>query len=50
MTENALTALAINCTRKHSPAASSCEVLGRQIIEFLGARGVECASVRAVDA
>lgn len=49
MVENALTALAINCTLKPSPAASSCEVLGRQIIEFLGGQGVACKSVRAVD-
>ncbi|WP_243233264.1 flavodoxin family protein [Microbacterium sp. CIAB417] len=44
-----LTALAINCTLKPSPAESSSEVLGRQILEALAGHGVIGTMVRAVD-
>lgn len=44
-----LTALMINCTLKPSPAASSSDVLGGQILAALAAHGVAPASIRAVD-
>ena len=44
-----LTALAINCTLKPSPADSSSELLGRQILKALAEHGVIGTMVRAVD-
>ncbi|MGM7679649.1 flavodoxin family protein [Microbacterium sp. A94] len=44
-----LTALMINCTLKPSPADSSSDVLGGQILASLAAHGVSPASIRAVD-
>lgn len=44
-----LTALMINCTLKPSPADSSSDVLGGQILAALATRGVSPASIRAVD-
>ncbi|MFB7251598.1 flavodoxin family protein [Microbacterium sp. NPDC056234] len=44
-----LTALAINCTLKPSPADSSSEVLGRQILKALAEHGIIGTMVRAVD-
>jgi len=45
----ALSAIAVNCTLKKSPAASSCEKLLNQVAEALRAQGVRCDLVRAVD-
>lgn len=44
-----LTALMINCTLKPSPADSSSDLLGRQILSALARHGVEIDSIRAVD-
>ena len=44
-----LTALMINCTLKPSPAESSSDLLGRQILSALARHGVEIDSIRAVD-
>lgn len=44
-----LRALVLNCTLKPSPEASSCEVLGRQITDFLGRLGADYTSIRVVD-
>ncbi|MBB5741887.1 multimeric flavodoxin WrbA [Microbacterium ginsengiterrae] len=44
-----LTALMINCTLKPSPAESSSDVLGRQILSALAGHGVGVDSIRAVD-
>ena len=44
-----LTALMINCTLKPSPAASSSDVLGGQILAALASHGVAPATIRAVD-
>ncbi len=44
-----LTALMINCTLKPSPAESSSDLLGRQILSALAGHGVEIDSIRAVD-
>lgn len=44
-----LTALMINCTLKPSPAASSSDVLGGQILAALASHGVAVTSIRAVD-
>jgi multimeric flavodoxin WrbA len=44
-----LTALAINCTLKPSPAESSSDVLGGQILTALAGHGVVGTTVRAVD-
>jgi multimeric flavodoxin WrbA len=44
-----LTALMINCTLKPSPAESSSDRLGRQIISALAQHGVGIDSIRAVD-
>ncbi|MGO2746671.1 flavodoxin family protein [Microbacterium sp.] len=44
-----LSALIITCTLKPSPAASSSEVIGGQLADFLTAHDVACESVRAVD-
>lgn len=45
----ALTALAINCTLKPSPAASSCDLLLRQSLEELAKLGIQGDLVRAAD-
>ncbi|WP_341954869.1 NAD(P)H-dependent oxidoreductase [Microbacterium sp. LWH13-1.2] len=44
-----LTALAISCTLKPSPADSSTDLLGSQILTALGEHGVSGEIVRAVD-
>ena len=44
-----LTALAINCTLKPSPAESSSDVLGGQILAALAQHGVIGTTIRAVD-
>lgn len=44
-----LTALMINCTLKPSPAESSSDVLGRQILSALARHGIGVDSIRAVD-
>lgn len=46
-----LNALLINCTLKPSPAESSSELMGRQILQRLGTHGCEIRSetIRAVD-
>jgi len=44
-----ITALAINCTLKQSPAASSCDLLLRQSLEELEKLGVKGELVRAAD-
>lgn len=45
----ALTALALNCTLKPSPAESSSELLGRQILDELRTHDVEGEMLRVVD-
>lgn len=45
----ALSAIAINCTLKKSPAPSSCEKLLSQVADALRNLGVSCDLVRAVD-
>lgn len=45
----ALSAIAINCTLKKSPATSSCEKLLSQVADALRNLGVSCDLVRAVD-
>ncbi|MGM1016909.1 MAG: flavodoxin family protein [Actinomycetota bacterium] len=47
--DTTLTALAINCTLKASPAESSSDVLGTQILGALADHGVTVDTVRAVD-
>lgn len=44
-----LTALMINCTLKPSPADSSSDLLGRQILSALARHGAGIDSIRAVD-
>ncbi|KAB7624089.1 flavodoxin family protein [Alkalilimnicola sp. S0819] len=44
-----LTAIALNCTLKPSPADSSCELLLRQILDALAGEGVTGELLRAVD-
>lgn len=44
-----LTALAINCTLKPSPAASSSELMGTQLLASLAEHGVHGETIRAVD-
>jgi multimeric flavodoxin WrbA len=44
-----LTALALNCTLKPSPAASSSELMATQFIDRLGAHGVSGTIIRVVD-
>jgi multimeric flavodoxin WrbA len=44
-----LTALAISCTLKPSPASSSTDLLARQLLDQLGEHGVTGELVRAVD-
>jgi len=48
-TDLSLTALALNCTLKASPAASSSELLGTQILDALAPLGVTGSMVRIVD-
>jgi len=45
----ALTALALNCTLKQSPAPSSTEKLAREVLAALAAHGVGGEHVRVVD-
>lgn len=47
--DGSLTALAISCTLKPSPAPSSTDLLARQLLERLGEHGVTGELVRAVD-
>ncbi len=47
--DSTLTALAINCTLKPSPARSSSDLLGSQILAALAEHGVAGDTVRAVD-
>ncbi|MER7892990.1 flavodoxin family protein [Micromonospora sp. NPDC094482] len=42
-------ALILNCTLKRSPAPSSSEVLGREVLDALGEQGVESELIRVVD-
>lgn len=49
MTEHNLTAIALNCTLKPSPAESSTHLMARQILERLGEYGVDGFEVRLVD-
>lgn len=49
MTTNTLTALALNCTLKPSPDASSTELLARQLLDQLGEHGVSGDLIRVVD-
>ncbi|WP_261166799.1 flavodoxin family protein [Microbacterium sp. Marseille-Q6965] len=49
MAENKVTAIALNCTLKPSPAESSTHVMARQILERLAAHDVEGFEVRLVD-
>lgn len=44
-----LSALLINCTLKPSPASSSTDALGRQVLDALAAHGVTGSTIRAVD-
>lgn len=44
-----LTALLINCTLKPSPASSSSDVLGEQVLDALAEHGVTADRIRAVD-
>lgn len=44
-----LTALLINCTLKPSPASSSSDVLGEQVLHALAEHGVTADRIRAVD-
>ena len=44
-----LTAVALVCTLKPSPAPSSSELLARQLLDSLAAHGVEGESIRVVD-
>ena len=45
-----VTALALNCTLKPSPAASSCDLLARQVLDALASNGVaDGGIVRVVD-
>ena len=44
-----LTAIAVSCTLKPSPADSSSDLLGRQILDSLAEQGVTGELVRAVD-
>ena len=44
-----LNALVLSCSLKPSPAASSSELLGRQILDELGSHGVTGEVVRVVD-
>jgi multimeric flavodoxin WrbA len=42
-------ALVLNCTLKRSPAASSAEALGREVLDALADQGVEGELIRIVD-
>jgi multimeric flavodoxin WrbA len=46
---SSLTALALNCTLKPSPAASSSDLMASQFIDSLGEHGVSGSVVRVVD-
>ncbi len=45
----ALTALALNCTLSPSPASSSSELLGTQVLDALAEHGVTGSMIRVVD-
>lgn len=47
--DDKLSALLINCTLKPSPAESSTDVLGGQVLDALAEHGVSGDSIRAVD-
>jgi multimeric flavodoxin WrbA len=49
MTDTELTALALVCTLKPSPAESSSDLLGRQVLAELADLGVSGEVVRVVD-
>jgi multimeric flavodoxin WrbA len=49
MTENPITAIALNCTLKASPAESSTQLLTQQILDELATHGVIGEQVRVVD-
>lgn len=49
MTDKQLSALVLNCTLSPSPAASSTELLGRQVLDALAGHGVTGSMVRVVD-
>ncbi|MCZ7475501.1 MULTISPECIES: NAD(P)H-dependent oxidoreductase [unclassified Micromonospora] len=45
----AVRALVLNCTLKHSPATSSSQVLGQEVLDALAEQGVDGEIVRVVD-
>jgi multimeric flavodoxin WrbA len=49
MADNEITALALNCTLKPSPAESSTHVMARQLLERLAAHGIDGHELRLVD-
>lgn len=49
MTSSTLTALAINCSLKPSPQASSGDLMARQFLDALTTHGVQTSMVRAAD-
>ncbi|KQW50983.1 flavodoxin [Nocardioides sp. Root1257] len=49
MTDNDLRALVLVCTLKPSPASSSSQLLGQQVLDQLGQHGVSGEVVRVVD-
>ncbi|MEJ3403846.1 NAD(P)H-dependent oxidoreductase [Rathayibacter sp. YIM 133350] len=49
MQDTGLTALALNCSLKPSPAPSSTELLAQQVLDALGESGVSGEIVRVVD-
>ena len=49
MTDTPITAVALNCTLKASPAPSSTELLTRQILDELATHGVSGELVRVID-
>ena len=44
-----VTAIALNCSLKPSPAASSTELMATQVLDALAAHGVSGSHVRIVD-
>ena len=47
--DDSLTALFLNCTLSPSPAGSSTELLGQQVLDALAEHGVTGSQVRVVD-
>ncbi|MFF0878847.1 hypothetical protein [Micromonospora aurantiaca (nom. illeg.)] len=45
----AVRALVLNCTLKRSPATSSSQVLGQEVLDALAEQGVDGEIVRVVD-